>query len=725
MDDEHIERGKSLDSLSLEAAQEINELRGKLARRNSLLNEIRKAYHRDVLAIKECLIDAQSRGVVVHENLQSVPSIDLRDTFRLFAPQECELRIRPCWSCGGQFEIIHRESSRIVEFKHSIQILWEREKELCEELIGVKEKAQEDRLQLENVNDRHHEEREALLEQISLLNQQVTDRNALDDEVRHLKEEVKNLEAILKSQEPVLLDRDRLLIEIERMSSSAHQENMKFNEKVEHTKQLQHSNNLQACQLLVIGQENEELKRKLLELSEKCNKANEECSLLAREISRREVEKYDINARFKSAETTMGELQSKFEQDELRIRRSIDYLESKCSALETTVSELCDKFRATSAGAEFYRMGIATALEDAKRRGLITCVPRQSSMALAKVGELILETDRLRHRSDVLFNLLLGCIRSMYEGCLLQERILRDHGSELHKSDQKLKFTEQANDKARMILDHLTNADDSNTIEWVSILSDETDRRHIMGHLQNRLQLGQFSLDKAFQTTCETHAREMCTRRHQLDLEMKKRCDIARTLTDAVTVNRKYEEKIIKVHEMKVDIQSMVDCLRVGLHQIRNDCLRNNEVTATLNDDYKQIQTLAYRLVDELHSSKKELSAQKVHLVEKEADLSVRDAVIENMEAQLEKIAHRYAEKERLRIKVHANIGVQVTPAVADAAVHADFLPVAMRRVNQILSDDALVPGRIINVPDKNWPSRINIGPMQSALQYRRTLDKL
>ena len=735
MVDEYVECNSS----SADAAQEINELRGKLDRRNALLNVVRKAYHRDVLAVKECLIDAERQYSIVHENnpdssfalaLHSVPSIDLRETFRLFAPHECELRIRPCWSCGGTLEVIHRESARIVEFKHSIQLLWEREKLLCEELIGVKVTAQEDRWHLDDVAKRNQDERMTLLEQISSLKQQVADRHALDVEVKRLREEVRNLKAMLKQQEPVLLDRERLLAEVEQMRGNAEQDEKKFNEQVEQTLQLQHANDSQSSLLLVLGQENEQLKLNLLASRQQCTKADDECSLLRLEISRREVETSNIEACFKTAVTTMDDRRHKFEQVEGLMKCTISDLELECSTLEATISRLDEKLNMTFADAEFYRMGIEAVLEDAKRRGLIPCVPLQSTLALTKVGELIIESHHLLRKSDMLFNQLLGCIRSMYESCLTQERLLCDYGSELFKNDQKLKSSDTANDKARNVLDHLTNADDSSTIAWESMLTDETDRRHIMGNLQNRLQMGQFSLDKAFQKIRERHELETRTYRNELDLELTNRRAVERDLTDAVTLNRQYEKKIAEVQQMKTVIQRTVDSLRADLHHLRNECLCNDTVSVMLKDGYQRIRTLANKLIDEVDASKRETCDHKVHLAEKEADISMRDAAILDMEALLEKITHRYAEKERLRMKVHADVGVQAAPAVADATVHADFLPAVMRRAQPTVSDnkkadDALLPGRIINVPDENWPSRINIGPMQSGLQFRRALDKL
>lgn len=115
----------------------IRELQLRLHKRNILLDIVRKAYHRDVLGVKECILeqlqnereyqeqrpyskDNGNANENDHCNIQpilsrlsSIPSIDLRHRgFHLFSPQECELRSKPCSECGGYLEVIHRESSR-------------------------------------------------------------------------------------------------------------------------------------------------------------------------------------------------------------------------------------------------------------------------------------------------------------------------------------------------------------------------------------------------------------------------------------------------------------------------------------------------------------------------------------------------------------------------------------------------------------------------------------
>jgi hypothetical protein len=40
-----------------------------------------------------------------------IPSVDLRDFLKLFAPSECYVRVKPCDSCGGTIDIVHHEVS--------------------------------------------------------------------------------------------------------------------------------------------------------------------------------------------------------------------------------------------------------------------------------------------------------------------------------------------------------------------------------------------------------------------------------------------------------------------------------------------------------------------------------------------------------------------------------------------------------------------------------------
>ncbi|KAG7380556.1 hypothetical protein PHYPSEUDO_007066 [Phytophthora pseudosyringae] len=121
-------------SKDLTQQMQLEMLRGKLSRRNQVLEVIRRAYYRDVIIIKEELRQyegklgrgetpklerAPSRRVSsgsstsIDGGLSSVPSVDLRETLPLFAPSETVLQVHPCETCGGHLELVHGESKEL------------------------------------------------------------------------------------------------------------------------------------------------------------------------------------------------------------------------------------------------------------------------------------------------------------------------------------------------------------------------------------------------------------------------------------------------------------------------------------------------------------------------------------------------------------------------------------------------------------------------------------
>jgi hypothetical protein len=124
--------------------------------------------------------------------------------------------------------------------------------------------------------------------------------------------------------------------------------------------------------------------------------------------------------------------------------------------------------------------------------------------------------------------------------------------------------------------------------------------------------------------------------------------------------------------------------------------------------------------------SREKIEAQKQALVEKENDITNRDAGIEQLEKMLENITHRYADNERRRIKITHEAAIQAVPAVSHTSSHADFLPTPLidsQNEQNKRPVCALVEGQIFNLKDENWPSRINVG--SRGIQFRRALDKL
>ena len=191
--------------------------------------------------------------------------------------------------------------------------------------------------------------------------------------------------------------------------------------------------------------------------------------------------------------------------------------------------------------------------------------------------------------------------------------------------------------------------------------------------------------------------------------------DLEQMLTEAIAVNRKYEEKMIRMREKYDCIEPKIDSIRCMVRKTLRESLKDNETMSKLKVDYEKIRTISFRLLDQARASKTKIQNQEDQLAEKQNDINNRNLAIEQLDKLLEKITHKYAENERLRIKITHEAAVQAVPAVTDATSHADFLSTPLRgevlaepaNKQPIKNSNALLPGHIFNI------------------QYRRAIDKL
>lgn len=702
---------------------EIDNLRGSLDRRNHLLDVIRKAYHRDVLVVKECL---KQQGLF----LDSVPSIDLRETFRLFAPEGCELRVRPCFNCGGQLELIHDESSRILDFKQSLQSLEENAVRLQSELVDTKLKAEENRDRLVAVKEKNKEEQDILIQQILLLERQVADRYALDAEILHLQNDKKCLESRLQSQYPVLVDHERLVVENGALKDESRQVEAKYNEELNRSRLLQSTQDAFSQQLSLVEQQNSQLRQDVVDAHDQFKKSDDKCSSLNQDLINSKDFTKKIEACLHAAQNAIGESATDHELQKQVLTSQIKSFESKYLDLASTITALEAESKMNVV--EAARLGdlIQSILEGARSKGLIEVVPRDTNAALAKADELICDADRLRRKYFIVSHLLLSSIRSSYENCLVHERLLADNNSELFTNDQKLDTSfDPINEKVAMIIKHLERSDASYCIDWVSILEDENDRRHIIGNLQNRLQMGQFSLEKAFQKIHYAHAAAMrdCRDVHKQDVEGR-RLIIWKLEKMLHSSNSKYDEVMLRMHEKYGNVEAILDCIRCNQRKLRTECQSNDDIIQMLRKDQFSMNTCVHQLLIELKESKLLIHDVRAKLDAAVRDVSDRDIAIQQLESMFESTTHRYAENERRRIKVTHEMAIQATSVMSDASSHVDFLP-SLSDSSKCSGDSSLIPGRVFNVDNENWPSRINVSYNSTKsivpLQYRRALDKL
>ncbi|ETP46629.1 hypothetical protein F442_07124 [Phytophthora nicotianae P10297] len=161
-------------------------LRGKLSRRNQVLEVIRRAYYRDVLVIKEELRQNGGKlnhvgssasipklqrlpssqviagaSVSIDGGLSSVPSVDLREVLPLFAPSETVLQIHPCETCGGHLELVHGESKELKAARQEMARAVKGE----QQMRAVVQRLRSEAKQMEEVNDALQQRVKALMKE--------------------------------------------------------------------------------------------------------------------------------------------------------------------------------------------------------------------------------------------------------------------------------------------------------------------------------------------------------------------------------------------------------------------------------------------------------------------------------------------------------------------------------------------------------------------------------
>lgn len=730
----------------------IDDLRSRLSRRNALLDAIRKAYHRDVIAIKEHLIYLANRGILPSSNndqqddaiklfLSSIPSLDLRLTLQLFAPQECELKLHPCRLCGGQLEIVHRESTRIVQYKQAISFLQQKERELRCQVIDARVEAKEDKARRIQAVENAKQERQVLLDQILTLKYQVADKDAVNEELKCTKMEKQQLEDLVEGQRPILEHRERLLVNIEHVKQECNQATNNFHKQVEENEALRLENEELSRQLNLVRQENECLHQELSSSKEQCQQLHDTCSTLTLDLSKSKEATNEAESCLRKVEEANYQLEFHLEREKERAQTAIHDLESRCADLSKSVANLEEKAGKNAEEMASYRRKLDATLECARLRGSIVAVPNNIEDAFAVTDQLICEMETHRHKSVAASNLLISCLRSTYDTCLVQERMLRENRCELLKNSKMLNHSRLAtNEKAQMVLERLNNAQESDTIEWSSFLNDETDQRHIMGNLQNRLHLGQFSIDKCFEKIHKDAEAEMrhTQERHKREIDEKTNriWEWEKLLEDSIGLNRRYEQKMTIMRNRHENAEKILEVIRGILRKLRKECHDNNDSTTKLRDDFIRLRSVTERLLRELITEKETIQVLTATTNEQQEDIDARDVAMQQLENLLQNITHRYAENERLRIKVTLDAAVQAVSTTKEESCVADFLQVPLRTVvdeednKSKSSSDALLPGRIIQIQnDENWPlgkypSRVNVGP-PSALGYRKIIDRL
>ena len=673
------------------------DLRRKLVRRNELLDVIRRAYHRDVISIKEYLLDAEQKGLssIDTNALASLPSIDLRG-FLLFAPQECELNAIPCNECGGQLEIIHRESNRIVQYKNAIQQLEENEIDLRLELLNVKAQAKNDRDRLTNVVQRSNDAHSNFRNQIDELKSQLSASNA---EIDRLTAEKASLEQKLDEQQPILLDHGRVVLELQKEKEESRHWKEENRKQEELYGKLQLENQSLLHQSCLMKNTNEQLQLNAQKSMNMLQFEKDSCSSLRKELAESQGREHEAVERLAATE----ELNTTLAQDRDSLSRKICDLENDCKRLRVLTNDLELMLR----DKETENVSFRTWIEG------VVGGDMEPTDAFATIDKLIVDYETLRQEQKKLSNLLASSIRQVYESCLLQERILIANGSELYRNQQVHPIAEISNESAQRVMRHLENADNSDVIKWRAVVENESDRNHVVSNLHNRLQIGQYSIEKTFEEERNRHERTLQKYQHKNEkaAEQTKKAleELTMRLTEAQNVKRRHEGKLVKLHQKYVcGIKPMLSSSQDLLLNIRKDAAEHHK----LREDFMKLRTVTGNLVSLLQASRDQIRALNETIQERDDDILAREKVIETFEEMLQTITQRYADNERRRMKVTKEQSVQAVRHVVDVSTHADFLEMEKQSPQQEKENqrEALLPGRIFQI---------------SQLSFRKAIDKL
>ncbi|CAK4073596.1 unnamed protein product [Aphanomyces euteiches] len=108
VDDEAVELRSRLAS----ANTEILTLRDQVDRRTQLLDDLRSAYMRDVVVMKDRL---WKHGITSDADLAALPTADLKPFLPLFSPASHFLDVRPCSACGGGVHLVRRDDDVLAQ----------------------------------------------------------------------------------------------------------------------------------------------------------------------------------------------------------------------------------------------------------------------------------------------------------------------------------------------------------------------------------------------------------------------------------------------------------------------------------------------------------------------------------------------------------------------------------------------------------------------------------
>lgn len=688
------------------ALVDLEELRQRLDRRNQLLEVIRKAYHRDIIIIREYLLQLQN-GTKIEDiktedlDLRTIPSIDLRNEgFHLFSPHECELTLKPCYHCGGRLEVTHRESERFMELMKLCEELKQREMDLNSKLEQTHQqiKSQEET----NLHDTCEalKEQNSLLTNIVQLQQSLSDRNHLEQLCNKQKEEIDELEKIRHENEVTKETLTRTNLELSNCMAS----NTEMKEKNE--------------ELKVANEDGLNRERELKIRLEGTTNAKEELqktiSLLEALEAQQKNEVKVWKDQMRGQEAKVRELQVEKQNLLTKLKSTVDERDKMVSSLETEKDQLktdLDKMIQKATHDRFesdqYRQSMDFQLEQHKKE----------------------EQDRMVRDEETIHNLdqklkatqsfVSSHIQELYEECLRQKRILLlvyrsmdddDNGdnasskncattakdmiaSSFRKHDVVNSINGHNSDEGttqsiKILMEHLQEDAESSHINWKAELlqrqeqegdddgpaAEQHHQRAIYEHLNHQIHLNWESIEEAIQ-----HAK--CNKQ---TLATKAQTDF-----DAMKESMEQRISLLQSQGREKDEQNNIlsnECCQLNT-QLEASVEQISELQQETSKCRNAIQDLEQNLVitkeswngtkDELEQTRTELNTTQSLLSESQTNVQVRDETLRHLESVLKRTTDRYAkliQENRLRLETSVNVGLQTISTTCDFSQQVDFV---------------------------------------------------
>lgn len=650
---------------------QLNDLRLRLQQRNALLDIIRKAYHRDVIVVRECLL-ALKNGVDPKElkrediDLRSIPSIDLRTSegFHLFSPEECELTIKSCFHCGGRYELTHYESSRYMQLMQCCERLKERERHLDGKLADSNQRIEDGNILLLKQECDALEEQNRLHEEIERLNLAVADRDAIHKLCNEQAEKISELEEVasMKIQLEAKLEQTTFnLKEACAKNSSLEDQNVelsgqkgKLEIQCQMGLQREHALN---NRLQHLHDSNQDMLTTIATLETLESQLREEVQSSRIELRRQE-------GVIRIANENIANLQTKLDHTILERDDTISKFENTIATMNQEIQELQERLRLKSLEFDEYRNDTEKTLKVKQE---------EESIRTTKDNE---EKKNLKTHIDSLQNLCLSHIQGLYEQCMDQECILKKEGAD--PKSKSLHHKPRTSSAFEVVEEKLLREVASTSIDWKTLISDDESRRSVLGNLNNRVLMNTGYIDCTIQRLHKRHSNEMkrtiigheqvlkdttenfSCMIQELEFVLEEK---ANALQEATS---KYQEKetLLTISESKVVcIEKELESSVTQLSQLRNDLLDTKKILEQTKDS--------------LLNTAKELSTSNTQVESLKADVSDRDKTLAHLEHLLQNTAERFSkqlEEERLRLETNVEVGIQVKPPTSNFSTQAHFI---------------------------------------------------